>query len=279
MRRTLISSGALVAAVAGSLILAPVASASGQTYDLKLHQKTPITAASYEQGKCPSSIPADKDGWHFVIPGNGVNFVELTVRFDDGAPITIKDFGPPKDDHAYVASERGAKLTSAVAVVDGKVKQGFFNLSHTCAASVAPTPSDKPSETTPGTPTGTPSVTPSETTPGTPSGTPSATTPGTPTETTPGTPTGTPSGTPSATTPGTSASPTGTPGASETPGGTESPATTAPAGGNGGPGTPGEGDLAETGAGAPIGIIAAAALALAAAGAVLVTRRRKAQQH
>ncbi|MEU0404918.1 LPXTG cell wall anchor domain-containing protein [Streptomyces sp. NPDC006197] len=40
----------------------------------------------------------------------------------------------------------------------------------------------------------------------------------------------------------------------------------------------GEGNLAETGSSAPVGILAAAALALAAAGAVLVTRRRKAQQ-
>ncbi|MFF0476858.1 LPXTG cell wall anchor domain-containing protein [Streptomyces sp. NPDC004284] len=46
----------------------------------------------------------------------------------------------------------------------------------------------------------------------------------------------------------------------------------------GGTDTKGEGNLAETGSSAPVGIIAAVALALAAAGAVLVTRRRKAQQ-
>ncbi|AJF65600.1 LPXTG cell wall anchor domain-containing protein [Streptomyces vietnamensis] len=43
--------------------------------------------------------------------------------------------------------------------------------------------------------------------------------------------------------------------------------------------TKGEGNLAETGSSAPVGILAAAALALAAAGAVLVTRRRKATQN
>ncbi|MGW1511641.1 LPXTG cell wall anchor domain-containing protein [Streptomyces sp. NPDC002394] len=49
---------------------------------------------------------------------------------------------------------------------------------------------------------------------------------------------------------------------------------------NGGSTTGGkEGNLAETGSSAPVGIIAAAALALAAAGAVLVTRRRKASQN
>ncbi|ROQ24629.1 LPXTG-motif cell wall-anchored protein [Streptomyces sp. PanSC19] len=46
----------------------------------------------------------------------------------------------------------------------------------------------------------------------------------------------------------------------------------------GGSDTKGEGNLAETGSSAPVGIIGAAALALAAAGAVLVTRRRRAQQ-
>ncbi|MFC8908368.1 LPXTG cell wall anchor domain-containing protein, partial [Streptomyces cinereoruber] len=46
----------------------------------------------------------------------------------------------------------------------------------------------------------------------------------------------------------------------------------------GGSGGTDEGNLAETGSGAPVGVIAATALALAAAGAVLVTRRRKAQQ-
>ena len=202
MRRSLISAGALVAAVAGSLVLAPAASASEgpKVFELPLHQPTPITAAGFEKGEC-KTIPSDKDGWHFIIPGGGkdpVEFTKLTVTFDNGAPIVITDFGPPKDDHAYVASEPGAKLTSAVAEVNGEVSQGFFNLSHTCPAS------STPNETPTGTPSGTPSETPSETTSGTPSGTPSVT-------------------------PSESVAPTNSPGTSETPGGTESPSATTPA--------------------------------------------------
>ncbi|MFI1939521.1 LPXTG cell wall anchor domain-containing protein [Streptomyces purpureus] len=62
--------------------------------------------------------------------------------------------------------------------------------------------------------------------------------------------------------------------AAEQPGG-ESPAPSAAPSGQGG----GSGDLAETGAGAPVGVLATVAVALAGAGAFLVTRRRKAQQH
>lgn len=222
MRRSLISAGALVAAVAGSLVLAPAASATDSPVTLPLHQPTPITAADFGKGgDCPT-IPSDKDGWHFIIPGKGVVFTKLTVTFDNGAPVVITDFGPPKDDHAYVASEPGAKLTSAVAEVSGEVEQGWFNLSHTCPADVKPSPSDTPS--------GTPSTSES---------------------------------------PSTSASPSAT--ESGAAGGQPTPSSTSSAGA--------EGDLAETGSSAPVGIIAGVAVALAAAGAFLVTRRRKAQQH
>ncbi|MDX2563806.1 LPXTG cell wall anchor domain-containing protein [Streptomyces sp. TX20-6-3] len=248
MRRSLIPAAALVAAMAGSLVLAPVASAS-ESPTLPLHQKTPVTAAEFgEPGEC-KTIPADQDGWHFVIPGNGAVFTKLTVTFDNGDPIVITKFGPPKDDHAYVASAPGAELTSAVAEVSGEVSQGFFNLSHTCPATVKPTPTGTPSTSAP-----TPTDTPTTETPGTE--TPGTETPGTETP-----------------------APSETPGASETPGGTESPSASAPAGETGTGGTDSkDGDLAETGSSAPVGVLAAVAVALAGAGAFLVTRRRKAGQ-
>ncbi len=82
-----------------------------------------------------------------------------------------------------------------------------------------------------------------------------------------------PSGTPSpSATPSTSSRPTATPTASApadtVPSSSASPTTSAPAG-----------DLAETGNGAPVGLLASAAAALVAAGGYLVVRRRKAQQH
>ncbi|WP_318210892.1 MULTISPECIES: LPXTG cell wall anchor domain-containing protein [unclassified Streptomyces] len=254
MRRSLIPAAALVAAMAGSLVLAPVASASEGPKPLPLHQTVPVTAAEFgKPGEC-KTIPADQDGWHFVIPGNSAVFTKLTVTFDNGDPIVITKFGPPKDDHAYVASAPGAELTSAVAEVSGEVSQGFFNLSHTCPATVKPTPTGTPSTSAP-----TPTDTPTTETPGTE--TPGTETPGTET-------------------PGTeSPAPSETPGASETPGGTESPSASAPAGETGTGGTDSkDGDLAETGSSAPVGVLAAVAVALAGVGAFLVTRRRKAGQ-
>ncbi|WP_395361014.1 LPXTG cell wall anchor domain-containing protein [Streptomyces sp. YH02] len=258
MRRSLIPAAALVAAMAGSLVLAPVASASEGPKPLPLHQieDLPLTAEEFGgDGDCPP-VPADKDGWHFVLPGSGKDdsavFTKLTVEFAPGGVQTITTFGPPSDKHAYAISEPGAKLISATAEVDGVVKQGWFNLSHTCAATPV-TETTSPGTETPGT------ETPGTETPGTE--TPGTETPGTET-------------------PGTeSPAPSETPGASETPGGTESPSASAPAGETGTGGTDGkDGDLAETGSSAPVGVLAAVAVALAGVGAFLVTRRRKAGQ-
>ncbi|MFB6898735.1 LPXTG cell wall anchor domain-containing protein [Streptomyces hydrogenans] len=297
MRRSLIPAATLVAAMAGSLILAGPASATGgKTYELPLHQDTPIAAADFQQGECPDTIPADKDGWHFVIPGGGVDFVKLTVTFDGGAPVEITSFGPPKDDHAYVASEAGAKLTSAVAIVDGEVKQGFFNLSHTCAATGGSTGGTATGETTGETTTGetttgettTGETTTGETTTGettTGETTTGETTTGESTatgETTTGETTGESTATGETTaTGGSSATGETTTGETTTGGSTTGGTATGEAttGGTDVKGGSEEGNLAETGAGAPIGAMAGVAAALAAAGAFLVMRRRKAAQN
>lgn len=245
MQRSLFSLGALVAAATACLVLAPSALATdGNPNHPTLRQELPVTAAAFADGKaaekCPG-VPAGKDGWHFVLPGNTATFVKLTVTFEPGGEQEITVFGPPKDDHAYAVSEPGAELISVEAEINGTVKHNKFNLSHTCPASVTPTPSATP---TTGTPTDTPTT-------------------GTPTDEPTGTPTGEPSSTPSATAPATT-----TP---ETPGAKPSASEST------GTGT-GTGDLAETGSSAPVGILAATAVALAGVGAFLVTRRRKAQQ-
>ncbi|MEU9705840.1 LPXTG cell wall anchor domain-containing protein [Streptomyces sp. NPDC047981] len=245
MRRSLIPAGALVAAMAGSLVLAPAAFAADGPSTLPLHQAKdlPLAAGDFEtQEKTCADIPATQDGWHFVLPGSGKGesavFTKLTVEFQPGGVQTITVFGPPSDKHAYVSSEPGAKLISATAEVKGEVKKEWFNLSHTCPASVTPTPSQST--------TGTPSVTPSTSTSTSPS-----------TSVSPST----------STSPSTGATPSASDSAS---------AGATPSASSGGSS---EGDLAETGSSAPVGIIAAFAVALAGAGAFLVTRRRKAQQH
>ncbi|KOG08968.1 MULTISPECIES: LPXTG cell wall anchor domain-containing protein [Streptomyces] len=278
MRRSLIPAAALVAAMAGSVTLAPAAFASdAKTYEYPLHQPTnpAISASDFakEGEDCPP-VPADKDGWHFVIPGKGVEFVKLTVTFDNGSPIEITSFGPPDAKHAYVASAPGAKLTSASAVVDGVIKQGWFNLSHACVAETGTTGETTTGETTTGETT-TGETTTGETTTG--ETTTGETTTG---ETTTGETTATGETTTGETTTGettaTSGSATGE--TTTTSGSTTGGATTGETTGGSAAGGSEEGNLAETGSSAPVGIIAAAALALAAAGAVLVTRRRKAQQ-
>ncbi|MEU9761182.1 LPXTG cell wall anchor domain-containing protein [Streptomyces sp. NPDC047985] len=104
---------------------------------------------------------------------------------------------------------------------------------------------------------------------------------------TPPSPSATP-GEPSPEGPSNSASPSkpATPSTPALPGSTQptaSPATSAPEGSgakpSSSPSAGAEGDLAETGSGAPVGLLSAAAAVLVAAGGFLVIRRRKAQQH
>ncbi|GAA4916243.1 LPXTG cell wall anchor domain-containing protein [Streptomyces coeruleoprunus] len=244
MRTLTKTTGALVAAAACSLLLAPAAYATTDTYTVDLHQKKelPLTATSWtgDKEKTCADIPADKDGWHFVLPGKTTDFVKLTVTFEKGGEQVITDFGPPSDKHAFASSEAGDTLTSAVAEVKGgEVK--WFNLSHTCPASVTTSPS--------------PSTSPSQSPTAIPSGS------ATPTQNPTGSPTGSPSATPSE-------NPTG----SATPGGTAPTASPSTGGSS-------TGDLAETGSSAPVGALAGVAAALVAGGAFLVVRRRKAQQH
>ncbi|MBB4986012.1 LPXTG cell wall anchor domain-containing protein [Streptomyces nymphaeiformis] len=275
-----------------SLALAPAAFASDGSHHYALHQPTPILASeASHDGDCPT-IPADKDGWHFVIPTNGVNFVKLTVTFEPGGEQVITSFGPPSDKHAYVASEPGAKLVSAEADVDGVIKQGWFNLSHTCVAT-STTGGTTGEQTTGGSTTGEQttggSTTGEQTTGGSTTGetTTGETTTG---ETTTGETTTGGSTTGETTTGGSTTGETTATGGSAsgetsaTGGSTTGGSATGETSATGGSATGGEvkdenGNLAETGSSAPVGIIAAVALALAAAGAVLVTRRRKAQQN
>ncbi|MDO0933795.1 LPXTG cell wall anchor domain-containing protein [Streptomyces sp. DG2A-72] len=221
----------VVAAATASLLLAPSAQAT-DTYTVELRQQLPRTATTQDGGApqedgCPG-IPEDMDGWHFVLPGNSSTFVKLTVTFQPGGEQVVTSFGPPSAKHAYVASEPGALLTSAVAEVKGGSLE-LFNLSHTCPAGTAP---DQPGDDKPADePSATPSASPA--------------------------PSSTDAGTPS---PG--------PSSSSSEGAAPSSSPSAQGGSS-------AGDLAETGSGAPVGLLSGAAAALLAAGGYLVFRRRK----
>ncbi|MFE0644813.1 LPXTG cell wall anchor domain-containing protein, partial [Streptomyces sp. NPDC058877] len=142
MRRSLLPAAALVAAMAGSFALAPMASAS-EGIDANhptLRQELPLTAAEFpnEGGETCPGIASDKDGWHFVLPGRKADFVELKVTFEPGGTQVITDFsgfGNPEGKHAYVASEVGAELQKVEATITGGPlpgKDNKFPLSHTC---------------------------------------------------------------------------------------------------------------------------------------------------
>jgi LPXTG-motif cell wall-anchored protein len=150
--RTLTRAGALCSVAAAALLAAvPSAFATGDdTYTVQLRQPLPRTATDADgaapqesRDECPG-VPDGQDGWHFVLPGNSTDFVKLTVTFEPGGQQVVTDFGPPSDKHAYVWSQAGAELTSAVAEVRGGELEKF-NLSHTCPATSTTTPSATPS--------------------------------------------------------------------------------------------------------------------------------------
>ncbi|GAA2797308.1 LPXTG cell wall anchor domain-containing protein [Streptomyces showdoensis] len=264
MRRSLIPAGALVAALAGSLVLAPGAFASGKPHGdngtVKIHDsKTDEELKQNEPKVCSFYLDAfgfdagQKVQWH----------IEAWANNDQDKGTTVKD-------GTIVLDGDGHERTADMTLPNGQYKL-FWNFEgengrakHKVFKTDCEPDEENPGEPTPsGTPSGTPSETPSETPSGTPSGTPSET------------PSGTPSGTPGTgtETPGTSESPSAS---ATTPGATASTGTDAGSTG----GTNGtEGDLAQTGSSAPIGVLAAVAAVLAGAGAFLVSRRRKAQQH
>ncbi|MGW2018210.1 LPXTG cell wall anchor domain-containing protein [Streptomyces sp. NPDC001927] len=238
MRRSLIiPTGALVAAVAGSLVLAPAASAhgkpNGDNGTVKIHDsKTGEELRKNEPKVCTFYVDAfgfdagQKVNWHIEAWANNEQDKGTTVK---SGLITLDADGHERTEDMTLPNGQ-YKLFWNFEGENGRAKHKVFK-------------TDCP---------------PAETE--TPTGTPSTGTPGTET------PTGTPTG---------SATP-GTPGGTETPSATDSASAGATPSASGGTGT---GDLAETGSSAPVGIIAAVAVALAGAGGFLVTRRRKAQQH
>ncbi|MGW7360011.1 LPXTG cell wall anchor domain-containing protein [Streptomyces sp. NPDC054802] len=242
--------------VAASLLLvagAAPAFATDDTSSPVLRQELPRTATDKgapqkEFGNC-ADIPADKDGWHFVLPGGGKNpatFVKLTVTFEKGGEQVLTSFGPPKDDHAYVASEAGDTLVSVVAEIEGSVPQDKFNLSHTCPAG----------GTTPGEPGDGGDNSGDDGDGGDNSGDD-------------GDKSGDKPGEDEGATP---SDPAEAGGESAGAGATDPAASESPAAGV-------SGDLAETGNGAPIGVLAGVAAALVAGGGYLLARRRTARQH
>ncbi|CAL9438394.1 LPXTG cell wall anchor domain-containing protein [Streptomyces sp. enrichment culture] len=251
MRTLSKTTGALVAAAACGLMLAPAAHATnGDNGTVKIHDaKTGEELKKNEPKVCEFYLdafkfdPAQKVTWEIQAwakndAEKGTTVKEGTFTLDAQGHGRTEDMTLPDGQYKLFWNWEGEK---------GKAKHKVFK---TDCSEETPAPSGTPSENPSGTPSENPSENPSGTPSEDPSGTPSEDPTATPSET-PGTPA------PSETTPGGTA-PTATPSASEG-------ATT--------------GDLAETGSSAPVGALAAAAALLVGGGAFLVMRRRKAQQH
>ncbi|MEW2631722.1 LPXTG cell wall anchor domain-containing protein [Streptomyces sp. NPDC048389] len=257
---------AVAAPAVASLLLAASAApafATDGTSSPVLRQELPRTAmdkGAPQQGfgNC-ADIPADKDGWHFVLPGNKAHFVKLTATFEPGGTQVLTSFGPPSDMHAYVASEPGATLTSVTAEIEGSVPKNKFNLSHTCPAGegTPENPGDKPGEKPGEKPGDKPDEKPDEQPDEQPGDKP---------DEKPGEDDDKPDEKPGEDDGSTPSTPAESGDATE-PAASESPAAGA------------SGDLAETGNGAPVGVLAAVAAALVAGGGYLLARRRTARQH
>ncbi|MFD3352576.1 LPXTG cell wall anchor domain-containing protein [Streptomyces fradiae] len=245
MRTLSKTTGALVAAAACGLLLAPAAHATkGDNGTVKIHDsKTGEELKKNEPKVCEFYLDAfkfdaaQKVTWEIQAWAN--NELEKGTTVEEGA-FTLDGQGHGRTEDMTLPDGQ-YKLFWSWEGMKGAPKHKVFKSD---CPDETPDPSGSPSEDPSGTPT--PTDTPSENPSGTPSETPSAT----PSET-PGTPA------PSETAPGGS-EPTATPSASE---------------------GAVDGDLAETGSSTPVGALAAAAAALVAGGAFLVMRRRKAQQH
>lgn len=181
-----------VTTLAALSALAFTSPAAADNPALPIHDDhVPMKAADFGGGDvCEGpfkDLADDVDGWHFVLPGGGT-FVSLTLKFHtDGGDVTAVitgtegapssgtgwegylDNAGDADKHAYVFTDAGWELFEGTASVTDEGRQGFFNLSHTCAGTPddgnEPTPSPTPTPT-PTSPVDDPTPTPTGSTPG-----------------------------------------------------------------------------------------------------------------
>ncbi|MFE7110783.1 LPXTG cell wall anchor domain-containing protein [Streptomyces sp. NPDC057575] len=245
--RTLASAGTLTAAVAAAIMLAPAAHATapGDNGTVKIHDaKTGEELRKNEPHVCT-----------FYLDAFGFDSTQkVDWRIEAWAP-TAHVKGETVKSGSLTLDAEGHGRTPDQSLPDGHYKLFWnFDGEHGRAKHKVfwtDCGGEKPGGEKPGGGKPTPSA--SESTPAKPSSSPSS-----------------PSGPAQPTEAPTSSTPAGT--------GSTPPASAAPAAASSSPSAHDEGNLAETGTGAPVGLLSAAAAALVAAGAFLAIRRRKAQQ-
>ncbi|MGW1846238.1 LPXTG cell wall anchor domain-containing protein [Streptomyces sp. NPDC001966] len=249
--RTLASAGTLTAAVAAAILLAPAAHATapGDNGTVKIHDaKTGEELRKNEPHVCT-----------FYLDAFGFDSSQkVDWRIEAWAP-TAHVKGETVKSGSLTLDAEGHGRTPDQSLPDGHYKLFWnFDGEHGRAkhkvfwTDCGEKPGgEEPGGGKPGGGKPTPSA--SESTPAKPSSSPSS-----------------PSGSTQPTEAPTSSTPAGT--------GSTPPASAAPTAASSSPSAHDEGNLAETGTGAPVGLLSAAAAALVAAGAFLAIRRRKAQQ-
>ncbi|MGW0366419.1 LPXTG cell wall anchor domain-containing protein [Streptomyces sp. NPDC002990] len=243
--RAFASTGAVVAAAAACVLLAPAAAHAtppGDNGNVKIHDaKTGEWLKKNEPHVCTFYL----DGFQFD------SAQQVTWRIEAWAP-TADVKGTEVKAGSLKLDGSGHERTETLSLPDGHYKLFWnFDGEHGRAKHKVFWV-DCPDESTPGKPGGTPSGTPTATASGSTSASPSGSA---------------------------SAKPAGGPSGSTKPSGSAAapaPTGSVPAPAGSASDSPTGGDLAKTGSDAPIGLIATMAGALIAAGAVLVVRRRKA---
>ncbi len=140
--------GVLAAVVAAALLIASPASAvDDNAVTLRQSNVTAFGSGTHECTLASTSLQsADRDAWVFVLPGNGGDFVSLSLTYFDGSSnvtVTIPDSGAYRSrivtdngtGKAWVALPAGWKLVTGTATITGTTPQEYFNLTHTCPAS------------------------------------------------------------------------------------------------------------------------------------------------
>lgn len=156
--------GLVTAVVGGALVLAIATPAYAQARTIRINDgQPPTTAGEIQRQICEGpfgDLPADVDGWHFLLPDSaGSHFASLTLTFDPGygkETVSIdsrKSTRPDRGDgwsgylsnggdgfkDAYVVTKAGWTLQAGSAYVKRAAAEGFFILHHTCpGASTAP---------------------------------------------------------------------------------------------------------------------------------------------
>jgi LPXTG-motif cell wall-anchored protein len=182
-RRHKIAGATAAAGLAGAVALAfAVPALAGASTLIPINEgNVPTTAVDFKPPSCdqiPAGTAAWLDGWVFVLPksaGAEGNFEYIEAVFEEDGNVirynTEDDGGIVSgsgDNKAYIITPAGLTLIDAEARVtlkedDGKGKEPFFNLTHTCPATEQPpgeeTPTEEPSSPTeePSSPTEEPS--------------------------------------------------------------------------------------------------------------------------